>query len=262
MMEEIKGLLINLDGVVFNDTVLMEGAAESIRWLQEKKIPYRFISNTTMKSRETLCQKLMAFGISSKKEDIFSAVYAAVVYIQKSGKKKCHLLLMEDAIQEFSGFDMQEQKPDFVVIGDLGKNLNFELMNTALRMLLSGAELIALQKNPYSISDQGYTLDTGAVVAMLEFSSGKKSQIMGKPSPHFFALVLDDLKLAPENVVIIGNDIESDIKGAQRMGIRGVLVNTGKYQPDELQREKIKPWRVMESIRDLKSIFNPEDQAW
>jgi HAD superfamily hydrolase (TIGR01458 family) len=256
-MEEIKGLLINLDGVVFNNTVLMEGAAESIRWLQEKEIPYRFISNTTMKSRETLCRELNASGISSKKENIFSAVYAAVVYIRKSGKNKCHLLLMEDAKQEFDGFDLQEKNPDFVVIGDLGKNLNFELMNTALRMLFSGAELLALQKNPYLISDQGYTLDTGAVVAMLEFSSGKKSQIMGKPSPHFFAMVLDDLKLPPENVIIIGDDIESDIKGAQRMGIRGVLVKTGKFLPSDLQRDIVKPWRIIGSILELKSLFNP-----
>jgi len=212
-----------------------------------------------MESRETLCQKLNALGISSKKENIFSAVYATVVYIRKSGKNKCHLLLMEDAKQEFSSFDLQEQNPDFVVIGDLGKNLNFELMNTALRMLISGAELLVLQKNPYLISDKGYTLDTGAVVAMLEFSSGKKSQIMGKPSPHFFALALDELNLAPENVVIIGDDIESDIRGAQRMGIRGVLVETGNNQPHDLQREKIKPWRVMGSIRELKSIFNPEN---
>jgi HAD superfamily hydrolase (TIGR01450 family) len=144
-----------------------------------------------------------------------------------------------------------------VVIGDLGKNLNFELMNTALRMLFSGAELLALQKNPYLISDQGYTLDTGAVVAMLEFSSGKKSQIMGKPSPHFFAMVLDDLKLPPENVIIIGDDIESDIKGAQRMGIRGVLVKTGKFLPSDLQRDIVKPWRIIGSILELKSLFNP-----
>jgi HAD superfamily hydrolase (TIGR01458 family) len=211
-----------------------------------------------MKSRETLCQELNALGISSKKEDIFSAVYAASVYIRKSGKNKCHLLLMEDAKQEFSAFDLHEQNPDFVIIGDLGKNLNFELMNTALRILISGAELLALQKNPYLISDQGYTLDTGAVVAMLEFSSGKKSQIMGKPSPHFFALALDDLNLVPENVVMIGDDLESDIIGAQRMGIRGVLVNTCKYQPHDLQREKIKPWRVIKNILDLKSIFDPE----
>jgi HAD superfamily hydrolase (TIGR01458 family) len=164
---------------------------------------------------------------------------------------------MEDAKQEFDGFDLQEKNPDFVVIGDLGKNLNFELMNTALRMLFSGAELLALQKNPYLISDQGYTLDTGAVVAMLEFSSGKKSQIMGKPSPHFFAMVLDDLKLPPENVIIIGDDIESDIKGAQRMGIRGVLVKTGKFLPSDLQRDIVKPWRIIGSILELKSLFNP-----
>jgi HAD superfamily hydrolase (TIGR01458 family) len=212
-----------------------------------------------MKSRQTLQKKLKSYGIFVEKEQIFSAVYAAVSYIKKSGKQKCHLVLMEDAKKEFSAFDLDADNPDFVVVGDLGENLNFESMNIAFQKLFSGAELLALQKNRYWLSDRGYTMDAGALVAMLEFSARKKAQVIGKPSPHFFALALDDLGLPPENVVMIGDDIESDIKGAQRMGIRGVLVKTGKYLPANLERKDVKPWRVIDGICDLKSIFNPDN---
>ena len=254
-MEKIRGLLIDLDGVIYNDSELIAGATESIRWLRDKNIPFRFITNTTMKSRMTLQQKLQSFGIEVKREEIFTAVYAAALYIKKSGKDKCHLLLMDDAKEEFHDFNLEAENPDFVVVGDLGEELSFEAMNIAFQKLFSGAELIALQKNRYWLSDKGYTLDAGALVAMLEFAAGKKGQIIGKPSPHFFALALNDLNLQPENVVMIGDDIESDIIGAHRMGIRGVLVKTGKFLPADLEREDVVPWRTIDNIGDLNKIF-------
>lgn len=254
-MEKIKGLLIDLDGVIYNDSELIAGATESIRWLRDENIPFRFITNTTMKSRMTLQQKLQSFGIEVKREEIFTAVYAAALYIKKSGKDKCHLLLMDDAKEEFRELNLEAEDPDFVVVGDLGEELSFEAMNIAFQKLFSGAELIALQKNRYWLSDKGYTLDAGALVAMLEFAAGKKGQIIGKPSPHFYALALNDLNLQPENVVMIGDDIESDIIGAHRMGIRGVLVKTGKFLPADLEREDVVPWRTIDNIGDLNKIF-------
>jgi HAD superfamily hydrolase (TIGR01458 family) len=257
-MAEIKGLLIDLDGVIYNDSQLIPGAKESIRWLRDKNIPFRFITNTTMKSRVTLQQKLQSFGIEVIKEEIFTTVYAAVLYIKKSGKDKCHLLLLDDAKEEFYEFDQKAENPDFVVVGDLGDDLSFETVNIAFQKLLSGAELIALQKNRYWLSDKGYTLDAGAWVAMLEFAANKKGQIIGKPSPHFFALALNDLNLRPEHVVMIGDDIESDIIGANRMGMRGVLVKTGKFLPSDLERTDKIPWNVIDNIGGLHKIFTME----
>jgi HAD superfamily hydrolase (TIGR01458 family) len=252
-VQKIKGLLIDIDGVIYNDSELINGATESIHWLQQNDIPFRFISNTTMKSRETVQQKLLSFGIDIKKEEIFTAVNAAVSYVIKSGKNKCYLVLKEDAQKEFVDFDLRSNDPDFVIVGDLGDDLKFAALNNAFQMLYAGSELLALQKNRYWVSDRGFTLDAGAIVAMLEFAANKKAQIVGKPSPHFFALVLDNLNLSPEKVVMIGDDIESDIIGAQKMGIRGVLVKTGKYMPADLK--KTKPWKVINSIADIRQIF-------
>jgi len=254
-MEDIKGLLIDLDGVIYNDSELIPGAKESIQWLRDQYLPFRFITNTTMKSRKTLQQKLKSFGIEVLEGEIFTTVYAAVLYIRKSGKEKCHLLLMDDAREEFQEFNLDAENPDFVVVGDLGEKLSFKTVNIGFQKLFSGAELLALQKNRYWLSDKGYTLDAGALVAMLEFSAGKKGQIIGKPSPHFFSLALNDLNLSPENVVMIGDDIESDIFGAQRMGMRGVLVKTGKFLPSDLDRKDINPWKLIDNIGDLHKIF-------
>jgi len=254
-MAEIKGLLIDIDGVIYNDSVPIEGAAEAIGWLQKRDTPFRFLTNTTMKSRETLQKKLAAFNISVDKNLIFTAVCAAALYVKKSGKEKCHLLLVEDAKKEFSNFVIDSEEPDYIIVGDLGHDLSFTSMNRAFQMLFAGAELIALQKNRYWISDQGYTMDAGALVAMLEFASGKKGQIVGKPSPHFYSLALNDLNLSADQVVMIGDDIESDIMGAKRMDIRGVLVKTGKFTPADLGKAEVKPWKVLDSIADISDLF-------
>jgi HAD superfamily hydrolase (TIGR01458 family) len=254
-MDDIEGLLIDLDGVIYNDRQLIAGASDTINWLRQKNIPFRFITNTTMKSRTSLKNKLKSFGIKVEEEEIFTTVLAAVLYIRKSGKEKCHLLLLDDAKKEFAEFDCNSPDPDFVVVGDLGDNISFESVNMAFQRLLSGAELIALQKNRYWLSEKGYTLDAGAWVAMLEFASNKRGQIIGKPSPHFFSLALNALALPPEKVVMVGDDIESDIGGAKRVGVRGVLVKTGKFLPSDLEREDIRPWKTVESIADLPEIL-------
>ena len=173
-MKNIHGLLIDLDGVIYNDSQVITGAAETIIWLQEKNIPFRIITNTTMKSRDTICQKLYEFGIIVKKEDIFTAAFAAAEYIRNSGKKKCHLLLTDDAKEEYYDLEIDADKPDFVVVGDLGDSITFEILNTAFQKLFNGAELIALQKNRYWLSDRGFTIDAGAFVVLLEYTSGKE----------------------------------------------------------------------------------------
>ncbi|TFH01128.1 MAG: TIGR01458 family HAD-type hydrolase [Calditrichales bacterium] len=255
MMRDIKALLIDLDGVIYNDTKLIDGAVETISWLQSRHIPFRFLTNTTMKSRETLCKKLAEFGILVQSDHIFTSVYAAVLYIRHSGKNRCQLVMQADAKSEFSEFEETDDHPDFIVLGDLGDQLKFEAINHAFQNLFKGAQLLALQKNRYWLSDSGYTLDAGAWVAMLEYASRKKSQVMGKPSPHFFALALSDLKLEPEEVLMIGDDIESDIKGAQRMGIKAVLVKTGKFRPTDLRQVRVKPWAVIENLRELEQLL-------
>jgi len=254
-MNMIKGLLIDLDGVIYNDTQLIAGAVETIKHIQQKKIPFRFITNTTMKSRKTLQKKLSGFGIEVPENNIFSVAYAAAQFIRNQGRTKCHLLIDEDAQQEYFDFELNSNNPDYVVVGDLGEHITFDKLNSAFQKLFEGAELIALQKNRYWLSDKGYALDAGAFVALLEYAANKESILIGKPSKAFFETALNDLGCTTNEVLMIGNDIELDIKGAQAIGIKGVLVQTGKFLPGDLEREDVKPWKTIESISELKNIF-------
>lgn len=252
---KISGLLIDLDGVIYNDTVLIPGADRLVSWLQKRNIPFRFITNTTMKSRASIKNKLKAFGISVEIDDIFSAAHAAAQYIRRSGRLKCHLLIKKEAQREFYGLVLDDNQPDYVVVGDLGAEISFEQLNEAFQKLFSGAGLIALQKNRYWLSDRGYTLDAGAFVALLEYAADKKSIVIGKPAKQFFDMAIKDLNLLREEIIMVGDDIETDIKGAQACGIRGVLVQTGKFRSVDLQRNDVKPWQTIKNIFSLRKLL-------
>jgi HAD superfamily hydrolase (TIGR01458 family) len=251
----IRGLLIDLDGVIYNDTVLIPGADQFVAWLQRSNIPFRFITNTTMKSRASIKKKLEAFGIYVESNLIFSAAHAAAQFIRRSGRFKCHLLLKEDARREFHDLILDDDQPDYVVVGDLGDEISFDQLNEAFQKLFIGADLIALQKNRYWLSDRGYTLDAGAFVALLEYAANKKSIVIGKPVKQFFEMVLKDLNLPREEIVMVGDDIESDIKGAQACNIKGVLVQSGKFRESDLQRNDVTPWRTIKNILTLQELL-------
>ncbi len=252
---KIKGLLIDLDGVVYNDSQPIAGANETIRWLMHRNIPFRFVTNTTMKHRSTLVKKLNSMGINISADVLFSAAYAAAQYLKQFANHRAMLLLSGDAKREFEDIEEDERDVDFVVLGDMGDDFTLEKINRAFNCLMSGAQLIALQKNRFWLSDQGYRIDAGAFVAMLEYAAKVESVLIGKPSARFFQLALDDLKLAGEEVLMIGDDVESDIMGAQRLGIRTCLVKTGKFRQQDVDRAEVKPDHIIESIARLPALL-------
>jgi len=247
-----KGLLIDLDGTIYNDTVPIPGALETIEWLRDMDMPFRFITNTTMKSRETLQKKLMKMGIECRREDIFSAAYAGSLYVRQKPGANCYLLILEDAKKEYIGLERPGEKVDFVVVGDLGQEADFDRLNTAFRHLFNGAELVALQKNRFWLSDEGYMMDAGAYVAMLEYAANVTATLIGKPTHAFFEMALKDMNLSAEEVLMIGDDIESDIGGARKMGMQTCLVKTGKFRQTDVEKSGIVPDFTLSSFAGLR----------
>ena len=249
-LRDSRAFLIDLDGVLYDDNQPIPGAAEAIAHLREKGYPFRFATNTTMHCRASLRRKLAGFGLEVGEDEIFSAPVAAARYLRQQGQPRVFLLLTEDAHRDFAGLEITDQRPDFVVVGDMGYSCNAALLNKAFRLILGGAELIALQKNRYWKTAEGLTLDAGPFVVALEYATGQQARVIGKPSPDFFRLALDDLGMAPARVAMIGDDIEVDVGGAQRAGLKGVLVRTGKFRETDLQLG-IEPDGVIDSIANL-----------
>ncbi len=256
-MKGIKGILIDLDGVLYVGDLPVEGAQDTIESLMQKDYTLRFISNTTRKCKKTIANQLSTMGFNIPEEDIFTPPLAAVAYMKKTGKRHCYLLTTVDVDRDFEQVCAQDThaKKDYVIVGDAGETMTYGHLNAAFRYLMEGAELIALEKDRYWMAHDGLSLSAGPFVQALEFAAGKTATIMGKPSKAFFDLALCDMDLQSEQVAMIGDDIITDIGGAHNAGMRSILVKTGKFREEALKNARIKPTHVIDSIAHLKDIL-------
>ena len=255
-MSAVTGFLIDLDGVMYTGDTLVPGADDAIEFLEENGYRYRFVSNTTRRCRRTIAERLARMGLEISETHIFTPPVAAVAFMQKTKKHRFHLLVTGDVSEDFPPCDPDEAAavPDYIILGDAGDEITYANLNTAFRHLMAGAELIALERDRFWMAPGGHSLSAGPFVSALEFATGKKAVLMGKPSRAFFELALRDMGLGPEQAVMIGDDIHTDVGGARDAGMRGILVKTGKYREDLVRKSTIRPDMVLNSIADIRSI--------
>ncbi len=254
-MNDIKGFLIDLDGVLYVEDKVISGAIKTIQWLREQGIPFRFITNTTIRSRESIANKINDLGFEVETNEIFSTCTIAASWLKQNSFSKIHLMVTDDAKIDFVDFDLDTDKPEVVVIGDIGSQFNYEILNQAFRLINAGAKLVALQKNRFWKTTEGLSLDVGAFVAALEYACDVKAVLIGKPNRAYFEMALADMQLPAASAAMIGDDIFTDIKGGNEAGLKTILVKTGKFQEVSLEKVDAKPDFLIESISELESIL-------
>lgn len=250
------GVLFDLDGVIFQGDSLIPGAKDVTLKLQAARIPYRFITNTTRMTKNNLVNMLGKMDFSVTAEEIFAAPHAAVEYCKLKGYKHISLIVPDEKMEEdFSFFHLVDEKPEAIVVGDMGKLFTFDLLNRLFLNIINGAELIAMHKNRYWKSASGLTLDLGAFISALEYAAGKSAVIVGKPDPNLFKFAIYDWGLPENSIYVVGDDLDGDIGGAHNAGMKSVLVKTGKFKEENLERSEIKPDHIINSVADLPNIF-------
>jgi len=245
----MKGVLFDLDGVFYVEQQLIEGGKDCLQWLNERQIPYRFVTNNTTMCRKDLTAKLSRLGLKVDEKEIMSANYAGVLFINQQGFKRCRLILRAAAKQDYPINCLQ--KPDAIVIGDIGNRWDYDLLNELMNQVLEGAEIIALHKGRYHQGASGLLLDSGAFVAALEHATGKQALVVGKPNQTFFELASNTFRCNPNELLMVGDDLINDIGGANQMGMHTVLVQTGKYRKVLLEASSIQPKGCIPSIKEL-----------
>jgi HAD superfamily hydrolase (TIGR01458 family) len=164
---------------------------------------------------------------------------------------RCFVLGEPDLGSEFEGVEIVDSRPDVVVVAGADRAFSWENLSVALRMLKDGAALVAMHRNLSWMTEAGLMLDSGAFVLGLERAAGVESVVTGKPSPAFFRQCVEQLDLPPERVAMVGDDLEADILAAQDCGLTGILVRTGKFRPEVVERSDRKPDRTIDSVADL-----------
>jgi HAD superfamily hydrolase (TIGR01458 family) len=252
----MAGVLLDLDGVVYVGDAAVPGAAEAITWLSREGVASLYVTNTTSRPRSAIVEQLTRMGIPASPSQILSPAVAAVAWLRHERIERPALFVPDATASEFAGLDQlpasAEEGAGAVVVGDLGPAWDFATLNRAFRLLMSDPEtpLIALGMTRYWRADDGIRLDVGGFVRALEYATGRTAVVLGKPDPAFYGTAVEALQLRPSQVVMVGDDIRTDVEGAQRAGLTGVLVRTGKFSPSDLTGD-VSPDAVLDSIADL-----------
>ena len=172
------------------------------------------------------------------------------------GYNKILLIVPDKEMQDdFSAFQLVDNNPDAVVVGDMGELFTFKLMNKLFRIIINGAELVAMHKNRYWVAADGLALDLGAFISALEYASNKSAAVMGKPNVNLFNLAVHSWNISKDFIYVVGDDLEGDIRGAQNAGMKSILVKTGKFRYENLENLKIVPDYIINSIADLPGLI-------
>lgn len=251
----VSALLIDLDGVLYVEDDPIPGAVEAVAWLRGAGLGLRFVTNTTSRSRSETLEKLNRLGFAAGAEELITPAVLAVTHCQARGHRRVALLMRDPVKADLAGLEEIEEGADAVIVGDLGESFGYEVLNRAFRQLMDGAELVALQKNRYWLRAGGLSLDVGPFVAALEYASGREAVVVGKPARAFFELAVDALGAASAEVAMVGDDVESDVSGAIRAGLTGILVRTGKFSEEALATAASAPTVTLDSIADLPALL-------
>ena len=227
---EIEDLLVDLDGTLYIGDEPIQGASEALDRLRTAGIEIWYVTNTTRKPRSAVCAKLCSLGFGIREEEVFTPARAAARLI---GDRTCFPLVADSLQEDLGGVHLTREAPDFVLVGDIGENFDYVRLDAVFKLLVQGADLLALQKNRFSRTESGLSLDVGPFVVALEYASGKTATIVGKPEESFFRLALSEVGLDAGRVAMVGYDPESDVAGAQPAGLLGIQIKTGKYRPEE-----------------------------
>lgn len=251
----MTALLIDLDGVLYEESRPVAGASDAVAWIQQNDIPHLFVTNTTSRPRRAIVDRLAGLGVDTGEDRILTPPVAAVSWLAEHAPGPVALFVAPATAGEFAALEIAGGAQDTVgavVVGDYGERWNFAELNRAFRLLMQTPPpvLVALGMTRYWRAEDGLRLDTAPFVAALSCASGAEPVVLGKPAATFFETALALLGSPADETVMIGDDIRGDVGGAQAAGIAGALVRTGKFRDEDLEGE-VEPDLVMDSIADL-----------
>jgi HAD superfamily hydrolase (TIGR01458 family) len=250
----MAAILLDVDGVLHVSGEPIPGAVDAVRRLRSAGHRLRFVTNSTIMSRPQLAEMLRGMGFAFEDEELQTTGRVAA---RALAGKRVLALTMPGILDDLEGLELIGMNADAVLIGgcdegeEPGRVFSYLNLNRAFLELEAGAELYCLHKNRWWQTADGPKLDAGVFVAGLEYASGVEATVLGKPSPEYFAAALEAIDADPELAWMVGDDVEGDIRGAQRHGMKTVLVRTGKFRPDEVEQSGVLPDGILSSIAQL-----------
>lgn len=248
----IKGILCDLDGTIYRGSDPIPGASAFISRLSSKIIPYLFVTNRANRTPEVICEHVLSLGIPCRPDNILTSAQATANYLQKSSVFYIGEQGLREALRK-AQITFNDENPDYVVVG-LDRDITYEKIEKAANLIRSGSEFVATNPDKVVNSDKGLSPGNGSIVAAIEAASGKDAVFIGKPNKAIFDTALKRLDLSKDEVLLVGDNLEVDIKGGLNVGLRTALILTGVSTREHLKESSIKPTWVVEGFEALEQI--------
>jgi len=255
LKKKIKALLIDLEGVVYQEGKEIPGSISFIQYLDKINFPYLFLTNTTTMPRKDIAKKLSKLGLKTNPKKIITPLIAAQNYLKNNHLSTIALYCNKRCWVEFEDFEINFQSPDAVIIGDLYKKFTWLKLNEIFHTSINSKKLIAFHKNKTGTREGKMVLDLGPFIKALEYALDKDFILMGKPNKFFFQAAVDHININSKEILMIGDDIHVDIGGAQDLNLQTCLVKTGKYGKQSNQKS-IKASYLLPKLSAVKSILS------
>jgi HAD superfamily hydrolase (TIGR01458 family) len=251
----MTAILLDIDGVLHVSGEVVAGAPEAVRTLREARHRVRFVTNNTTRERARLAEDLRSLGIELDETEVTTTPLAAGKLLE--GMRVLPLTMAAVRADLAQHVTLVEDGAEAVLVGgadetdETGEVFAYENLNQAFAAVRDGARLVCLHKNRWWQTSRGPLLDAGAFVAGLEYAAQSRAEIVGKPTAAYFESALAELEAPARDAIMVGDDVEADIGGAKAVGMRAILVRTGKFSPASLEEADPQPDAVIDSIADL-----------
>lgn len=261
-LENIKCFLLDMDGTIYLGDKLIDGSLEFIETIKNQGKKFLFLTNNSSKNKLAYKEKLESLGIKVSEEEVFSSGEATTIYLNKikPGAKVFLLgtpLLEEEFIK--SGFQIlkdRKEKPDFVVLG-FDTTLTYEKLWIACDFIRDGVEYIATHPDfNCPLEDNKFMPDTGAMIKMIEGSTGKTPLVIGKPEKHIIDSIIEKYDLKKEELAMVGDRLYTDIAVGKNAGITSILVMSGETTEEMYKESEIVADYKFLSIKELNDKLN------
>ena len=249
--------LFDLDGTVYLGDQLLPGARDLLAYLEDNSRPYFFLTNNSSRSREDYVKKLAGYGLETPIDRIFSSGMATAIYL-KNQKPNARVYLvgtpsLEEEFESY-GFELSEDDPDFAVLG-FDTTLTYQKIWKLCDLVVAGVPYIATHPDINCPTEDGFMPDIGAMMAMIESSTGKKADlIVGKPHQPMVDAIVSLTGFQPEQLTMVGDRLYTDIAmGAA--GIQTVLVLSGETKREDIPAAPHQPDLICENLGELLGIL-------
>ncbi len=256
--------LLDMDGTLYLDERLFDGAAELLRRIRQRGGRYLFLTNNSSRGCEAYVEKMRRLGIEARREDFLTSVDALILYLRDhGGEDKRYYVFGTESFRQpprRAGFRLAESRDepvDTLLIG-FDTELTFQKLEDACILLGRGVDYIATNPDWVCPTWYGYVPDCGSVCEMLFRATSRRPYVIGKPRPAMVEQAMRAARAAPEETVVVGDRLYTDIACGVNAGVDTVLVLSGETKAEDLAASEVQPTFVLRDVRELLELLGNE----